>query len=523
MLLIILQDQIHCFDEDSSLIGRLQRSQFYLHLSPTKNQTLHCLAFNNTVSIATLHYVQDGAVQSLSTDFTYQSGIPLEITFNDVKMAQFNFMTELSIISYEIVLGKELSVPGTFSLIQHTMVNTSNCWNNVTLVYNRSRNSYLSINAEPNDCQISTPAVEFQYQVDSTWISIPIAPNSSSPATYYKLPFVHLDTHNYQIFAETSSADIQQSLLSFFKQFQKDRQLKMRLSLNYTQSGSSLSQQIFGEVIQIQTDTNNCITDLNLITIVTSTAIQNIADLSSLKTCISSSFIMATSVFQKTQQVRQEATNGFAERTGIVFFFDVENMSLLTQNLTGQTQQLFISFYDANQEIISEQTIEYAPIQSCFYKIITQVSFKDTCIIVFPTLTPECLDKYKDGVLTQQQEVLQMTSDTQSRIQFQVYKKRLVIQNKSFFTECFSEADTIEHSQFPFFPGDYHVRQKGFIQELKKSFITRIFITNEYDYQLSLNVIVDQKSIILIYFWVIISLITIVAVVATSVLALRQQ
>eukprot|EP00702_Spironucleus_salmonicida_P003364 EST44655.1 Hypothetical protein SS50377_15664 [Spironucleus salmonicida] len=157
-MMIILQDEIHCFDEDSSLIGRLQISQFYMHLSPTKNQTLHCLAFNNTISIATLHYVQDGTVQSLSTDFTYQSGIPLEITFNDVKTAQFNFMTEFSIISYEIVLGKELSVPGTFSLIQHTMVNTSNCWNNVTLVYNRSRNSYLSINAARTTARSAHPS-----------------------------------------------------------------------------------------------------------------------------------------------------------------------------------------------------------------------------------------------------------------------------------------------------------------------------------------------------------------------------
>eukprot|EP00702_Spironucleus_salmonicida_P001858 EST43149.1 Hypothetical protein SS50377_17206 [Spironucleus salmonicida] len=492
-------------------------------VNPSKNQTLHCLAFNNTTSTASLNYVEAGAIKSIQTDFLYQSEHPLNITFDKIPSLVFNFMTDLSIVSYTVVLGKELAVPGTFSLIQHTLVNTSNCWNDVTLVYNRSDNSYITINAQPNDCLVTTPKVDFQYQLNNNWISIPIAPNSSSPESYFKFPFIHMDTKNYQIFSETQSFEIQQLITNFFTNFAQNRQLPIRIALIFTQAGSSLSQEIFGTVTKIETDTNNCILDLNSIAIVTAEAIQNVAALTSLNSCLISSTVTVTSVFQKQQISNTEPTTGISGKTAIVFNFQVKNDQILLQNLTGQQQQFFISFFDADGNIILEQTTVFDPIQSCFFDIISKVSLKNTCVVLFPTLTPICIEKYHSGVVTTQQQILQLTESTTSRIQYQVYQKKLTVPNITFYQECFNVDVTITESQFPFYPGDYAVRQKAFITDMKTAFRPSIFITNDIDYQLSYDVIIDQTSIILIYFWIIISVLLIIAVAVTAFYSLKQQ
>ncbi|KAH0573865.1 hypothetical protein SS50377_23800 [Spironucleus salmonicida] len=498
LVLLLLAEPTKCFQDNAELIGIVQQSQYNMLVKNINPQPIKCQAFNNTASTATLNYM-DVTAKSIKANFQYFSDRPIEIYFQNVEAAIFKKMAELSIISYSVKLQDELDVSGTFSLIQNTLVNTSNCWNIMTLNYSRSGDSsYINLTANPNDCIITTPTVQFQYLVGSVWKNVAIAPLASPPPDYegYKKPFVHMTTKFYRVNRSDSTAEVQAQMDDFFIEFSKNRLMKTRLFLEFTQSGSTLTQQIFSPISNIVTVSNECQTAISGFGTISTDFLQVVGDLTQLRECITDIVTVQSSMILNDTQIFDDRLFSVMVGMATLMFKFSSPQDAMLELPSSPNALVIMSFLDADGKVVREEAKEYTISLSCFYKISAIISYAETCIVFFPVQTDRCVQLYSKAAKTRFQQILQADAATASRLIYQVYEFTMPFESVPYFRTCLRENTTSMNTTFTFFQGSYSARQHAFVDTLKTSFQPLVMFNNDYDFQFQYVVGIDQTSLI---------------------------
>ncbi|KAH0572065.1 hypothetical protein SS50377_26270 [Spironucleus salmonicida] len=525
-MLIVLSGLTQCFYSNSTLIGVMQKKQYEITITNLDPSPIKCQAFNNSLSIAKLNYVDARTTKSIETEFQYFSNGSLKILFDSIPAKDFDVMNKLSIISYTMLLQEQLEVPGQFSLITNTLVNTSNCWSDLSLNYSRSgTTSYLNLSGTPNDCLINDPKIFIQYQVNGTWNSIPIAPLDPAPADYegYKLPFVHLSTKFYRLNFSDSTAEIQKQIDTFFTEFTADRQMQIRLSMHFTQPGSSLEQQIFSYIRNISSQSMECNTQLEAFGAVSSGTLQIVGDLTAFNSCqVGTAFVNSSAIFMYQQNNDRRPINVIASMGGILFVLPSKNESVLTDPSVTDII-LFITLIKEDGTILREEVKYYKAVLSCFYNFLTLVSYTDTCLIFFPVQSERCVELYSHKVKTRIQQILQPTAASSSRLVHQVYEFVMPFESVNYFKTCLKGQNTTRDSTYKFYPGDFPQRQAGFVDNLASSFQPLIIINNDQDFQFaylcSNNTFQNVLLILLLTFLAV----AVVLVIAVTVITVKMH
>ncbi|KAH0572063.1 hypothetical protein SS50377_26266 [Spironucleus salmonicida] len=525
-MLLVLFEVTQCFHSNSTLIATMQKSQYIIQISNMVPAPIKCVAFNNTLSKAKLNYIDAGSTKSIETEFQYFSEGSLTIYFDKIPAGVFSIMTKLTIISYTMLLQEQLEVPGQFSLITNTLVNTSNCWSDLSLNYSRSgKTSYLNLSGTPNDCLITDPTVSLQYQVGSQWKQIAIAPLDPAPADYegYKLPFVHLSTKFYRLNFSDSTAEIQKQIDTFFTEFTADRQMQIRLSMHFTQPGSSLEQQIFSYIRNISSQSMECQTAIDGFGSITSQTLQIVGNLSSLNTCQKgASVVNSSAIFTSKQYIDQADFETIVNTGGILFMFKNTNESILTDS-TATTILVFVTLIAADGSIIREEGKYYPAVLSCFYKFMTLVSYSDTCVVFFPVQSERCIQLYSKNIITKIQQVLQVDSSYASRQTYQSYEYHLQFESVIYYKTCLNRKNETDSSIYLFYHGDYYNRQNAFIKNLKISFRPLMLINNIYDSQYSYFCEIDSFNALKLTLCLVFGSVLIIVVIVTIIIAVKAN
>ncbi|KAH0577867.1 hypothetical protein SS50377_21221 [Spironucleus salmonicida] len=401
MLLLFLQlSRFDCFQPNSTLTGNVQTRQLFLIFWPSKTSAAQCDQFDGADATIVLNFPGTPIkAENLNHKFAAQQIVNISLLFTDsefediIGQEQANYTFTLDIVP----------IQGAVSQIEHTQVNSQQCWKHAQFIYDFTDNFLFQINVEPNLCHVTGAVTVFLEYSDKNGViySVPILPKDSIVDGYHTV-YNHLATKIFIQSREDLGISQKPLFNKFVTAFEQDKGQVLYLVVYYESIDSNnvlYKQKLQADLIFKTTYESVCMEDVTIDffmdrTQVTtsfwpSKIIQNCISDETLITQVNIQFYYIDFEIGEQEQFEFNISfHQFQTADGVLFTFIEPRELPRDYQVYGQIYFTFLNEHNDNIHII---TFYHSILPTCISNIFYEITKKQFCYLIMYDINEWCI------------------------------------------------------------------------------------------------------------------------------------